>query len=235
MEQARADHVAAQTELEEKREQAEDTQTRLEALDSWAAGEDGRRRRVDSGGAAAGAAVRGVEKQTLEQERAAEAQSRERTEGARVELDARFEDLSVVERLAIRHAQIVTNEQMRRRLRRLGRSRRAAEEPGSEGVDHGHRCNRTRRGGGQRRAAQRVHRPGGLPAHPADAAALPGPAEAGRQPAVRGAARPVQRARDQSAAEREDRHAAADQRVRAGHRPHRPAGGGPRRIGRGRG
>lgn len=113
MEQARADHVAAQTELEEKRERAEDTQTRLEALDSWAAEKMG-------GGAALIPEVlrqaqlyRGVEKRTLEQERAAEAQSRERTEGARVELNARFEDLSVVERLAIRHAQIVTNEQIR--------------------------------------------------------------------------------------------------------------------------
>jgi hypothetical protein len=113
MEQARADHVAAQSELEKKRERAEDTQTRLQALDSWAA-------EKMAGGAALIPEVlrqaqlyRGVEKQTLEKERAAEAESRERTEGTRVELNARFEELSVVERLTIRHAQAVTNEQIR--------------------------------------------------------------------------------------------------------------------------
>jgi hypothetical protein len=114
VEQARADHVAAQTELEEKREQADGTQQRLQALDTWAT-------EKISGGAPLIPEVlrqaqlfRGVEKQTLEQERAAEAESRERTEGARVELSTRFEDLSVVERLALRHAQTVTNEQIRR-------------------------------------------------------------------------------------------------------------------------
>jgi len=114
VEQARADHVAAQTELEEKREQADGTQQRLRALDTWAM-------EKIAGGAPLIPEVlrqaqlfRGVEKKTLEQERAAEAESRERTEGARAELSMRFEDLSVVERLALRHAQTVTNEQIRR-------------------------------------------------------------------------------------------------------------------------
>jgi hypothetical protein len=113
MEQARADHIAAQTELDKKREQADDTQRRLQALDDWASGRLAEGTPLIPEVLQQAQLFRGVEKKTLEQERAEEAQSRERTEGARVELTARFEDLSVVERLASRHAQTVTNEQIR--------------------------------------------------------------------------------------------------------------------------
>jgi len=113
VEQARADHVAAQAELERKNETAEDTQRRLQTLDHWAA------ERM-SGGAPLIPEVllqaqlyRGVEKQALEQQRVDCAEAQERTEGARAELTARFEELSVVGRLATRHAQTVTHDQTR--------------------------------------------------------------------------------------------------------------------------
>jgi len=113
LEQARADHVAAQAELEQRREQADDTQKRLQALDTWTV------EKITEGAPLIPEVLRqaqlfrGVEKKTLEQQRADEAQSRERTEGARAELTTRFEQLSVVERLAIRHGQAVTYEQTR--------------------------------------------------------------------------------------------------------------------------
>jgi hypothetical protein len=114
VEEARAEHVAAQAELERNRDRAEDTQQRLQALDSWAVEQI-------AGGAPLIPEVlrqallfRGVEKEALEEQRAEEAQSRLRTEGARAELGTRFEELSVVERLTTRHVQALTNEQIRR-------------------------------------------------------------------------------------------------------------------------
>jgi len=113
VEQARADHVAAQAELEEKRARAENTQRRIEALDLWA-GEQ------LSGGTALPPELlrqaqlyRGVEKVSLDEQRAEQEKCRERTEAARGELAQKFEDLSVVERLAVRHQQFVMHEQLR--------------------------------------------------------------------------------------------------------------------------
>jgi hypothetical protein len=114
LEQARADHVAAQADLDEKHEMAEGTQKRLQALDTWAV------EKIIAGAPLSPEVLRqtqlfrGVEKKTLDQQRADEAQSRERTEGARAQLSSRFEELSVVERLGKRHAQAFTNEQVRR-------------------------------------------------------------------------------------------------------------------------
>lgn len=114
VEQARADHVAAQAELEQKREQADDTQKRLQALDTWTVDKIIEGAPLMPEVLRQAQLFRGVEKKTLEQQRADEAQSRERTEGARAQLSSRFEELSVVERLGRRHAQAVTNEQIRR-------------------------------------------------------------------------------------------------------------------------
>lgn len=104
VEQARADHVVAQTELDERREKADDTERRLQTLDEWAVGQL-------TGGMPLLPEIlhqaqlfRGAEKQTLEQQRADEAQSQQRTAAAHDELKQRFEQLSVVERLAIRLA-----------------------------------------------------------------------------------------------------------------------------------
>jgi hypothetical protein len=114
VEQARAEHVAAQIDLDEKREQADATQVRIAALDDWAAEQMG-------GGSALMPEVlrqaqlfRGVEKQALERQRAAEEESRQRAEAARGELAHKFEDLSVAERLSDRHRQFITHEQRRR-------------------------------------------------------------------------------------------------------------------------
>jgi hypothetical protein len=111
--EARADHVAAQTELDERREKADDTESRLRVLDEWAVGQV-------AGGTPLLPEVlrqtqlyRGVEKHALEQQRADEAHSRERAEATRGELSARFEELSVVQRLAVRHARAATDEEIR--------------------------------------------------------------------------------------------------------------------------
>ena len=114
LEQARAEHVTAQTELEQRRERADETQRRIAALDEWS-GE-----RVAQGELLAPELLRqaqlyrGVEQHEFEAQRAAEAQQRELTEAARGELGARFEELSVVERLSVRHAQSATREEFRR-------------------------------------------------------------------------------------------------------------------------
>ena len=114
VEQARAEHVAALTELESRRQCADATQHRLEALDSWAS------EHLATGAPLAPELLRqahlyrGAEKRTLEEQRAAEARQGELTEAARGELGARFEELSVVERLATRHAQVLTHEEIRR-------------------------------------------------------------------------------------------------------------------------
>ena len=102
VEQARADHVVAQAELDERRERANDTEQRLQTLDAWAIG------KLAGGGLLAPEILRqaqlfrGAEKQTLEQQRADEAQSEQRTTAAHDELKQRFEQLSIVERLATR-------------------------------------------------------------------------------------------------------------------------------------
>lgn len=114
VEQARSDHVAANTELELRRAKADDTEQRIEALDVWA------QERLSRGVPLVPELLqqtrlyRGVETRSLEQQRAAEAKQRENTETARRELTARFEELSVVERLALRHVEQVNHEQVRR-------------------------------------------------------------------------------------------------------------------------
>ena len=114
VEQARAEHVAAQTELEERRERAEATQRRLEELDEWTVA------KISQGAAVVPELLhqahlyRGAEKLTLEPQRAEQAKQDELTEAARGQLSARFEELSVVERLAARQAQAATHEEIRR-------------------------------------------------------------------------------------------------------------------------
>ncbi|HEV7610175.1 MAG TPA: hypothetical protein VGO61_22780 [Steroidobacteraceae bacterium] len=114
VEQARADHVVAQTELDKRREAADDTERRLQVLDEWAVGQ-----------LSVGAPLvpeilrhaqlfRGVEKKTLEQQRGEQEQSQQRTAAAHDELRERFEQLSVVERLATRHAADVSVDLNRR-------------------------------------------------------------------------------------------------------------------------
>ena len=113
VEEARADHAAAQAELADRREKADDTEGRLKALDAWAgerlAGGDPLLPEV----LLQAQLYRGVEKDTLQRQRADEAESQERTETARGELTVRFEELSVVERLATRHARALTDEEIR--------------------------------------------------------------------------------------------------------------------------
>jgi hypothetical protein len=113
VEEARADHVAAQVELDARREKADGTESRLKALDEWTVGHL-------VGGAPLIPEVlhqaglyRGVEKDALERQRAEEAKSRELTEAARGTLTARFEELSAIERLSARHAQTLVNQQIR--------------------------------------------------------------------------------------------------------------------------
>jgi hypothetical protein len=114
MEQARSEHVAANTELELRREKADDTERRIEALDAWAVD------RLAQGAALSPELMhqtrlfRGVEKGSLEEQRGDEAQQREITESARRTLTVRFEELSVVERLALRHGEHMNHAQVRR-------------------------------------------------------------------------------------------------------------------------
>jgi hypothetical protein len=114
VEQARSEHVAANTELEQRREKADDTEQRIAALDAWTI------ERQTQGAALLPELLqqtllfRGVETHSLEQQRDDEAQQREVTESARRDLTARFEELSVVERLALRHGEQMNHEQVRR-------------------------------------------------------------------------------------------------------------------------
>jgi flagellar export protein FliJ len=114
VEQARSEHVAATAELEQRREKADDTERRIAALDEWALA------RLAQGTALSPELLqqtqlfRGVEKRSLERQRGDEAEQREITETARRALTARFEELSVVERLAQRHGEHTNHEQLRR-------------------------------------------------------------------------------------------------------------------------
>jgi hypothetical protein len=114
MEQARSEHVAASAELDQRREKADDTERRIAALDAWAV------ERLSQGAALSPELMqqaqlfRGVEKRSLEQQRDDEAAQREITETARRALTARFEELSVGERLAVRHGEHMNHEQLRR-------------------------------------------------------------------------------------------------------------------------
>jgi len=114
VEQARSEHVAASAELDQRREKADDTERRIAALDAWSV------ERVSHGAALSPELLqqaqlfRGVEKRSLEQQRSDEAEQREVTETARRALTERFEELSVVERLALRHAEQKNHEQLRR-------------------------------------------------------------------------------------------------------------------------
>lgn len=114
VEQARSEHVVASTELDQRREKADDTERRIAALDEWTV------ERVARGAALAPELLqqaqlfRGVEKRSLEEQRSDEARQRELTETARRALTARFEELSVVERLALRHHEHLNNERLRR-------------------------------------------------------------------------------------------------------------------------
>ena len=96
VEQARSEHVAANTELEQRRETADATEQRIATLDEWAIA------RVSQGSALSPEILRqtqlfrGVEKRSLEQQRSDETQQREITETARRALTARFEELSVI-------------------------------------------------------------------------------------------------------------------------------------------
>jgi hypothetical protein len=113
VEQARADHVTARTELDERHARCEDTQKRLEAVDQWAEGQMSGGARVAPDLLRQAQLYRGAERKVLERQRADEQESQQRTEAARVELGARFEQLSVAEKLAARHAITRTNEQLR--------------------------------------------------------------------------------------------------------------------------
>jgi hypothetical protein len=114
VEQARSEHVAAQTELEQRREKADGTEQRIAALDAWTIA------RQSQGAALLPELLqqtqlfRGVEKHSLDQQRDNEAQQREVTESARRDLTLRFEELSVIERLALRHGEQMNHEQVRR-------------------------------------------------------------------------------------------------------------------------
>jgi flagellar biosynthesis chaperone FliJ len=114
MEQARSEHVAANAELEQRREKADQTEQRIESLDAWTV------ERLSQGSTLSPELLqqtrlfRGVEKHSLDQQRGDETQQREVTETARRALTVRFEELSVVERLALRHAEQMNHEQLRR-------------------------------------------------------------------------------------------------------------------------
>jgi len=114
VEQARADHVAAQAELEQRREKADDTERRIEALDQWSVDQLSRGDPLAPELLRHAQLFRGVEKSALDAQRNDEASQRQLTETARGELTARFEELSVVERLSIRHTRAATDEQIRR-------------------------------------------------------------------------------------------------------------------------
>jgi flagellar export protein FliJ len=114
VEQARAEHVGALAELEKRRESAADTQRRLEALDQWSVEQLSRGAPLAPELLRQASLFRGAEQGVLQQQRAAEAEQDDLTEAARGVLTHRFEELSVVERLAERHAQALTHEELRR-------------------------------------------------------------------------------------------------------------------------
>src|SRR6185312_4978079 len=98
----------------QRRAKADDTEQRIEALDVWA------QERLAQGAPLVPELLqqtrlyRGIETRSLEQQRDDEAKQRELTETARRELTARFEELSVVERLALRHGEHINHETARR-------------------------------------------------------------------------------------------------------------------------
>jgi len=114
LEQARAEHVAAQAELEQCRKRADETQRRIEALDAWSGERAAQGQMLAPEILRQAQLFRGAEKQVLTEQRAAEQEQLGVTEEARSELGTRFEELSVVERLAGRHAQNATREEFRR-------------------------------------------------------------------------------------------------------------------------
>jgi flagellar biosynthesis chaperone FliJ len=114
VEQARSEHVAANAELEQRREKADDTEKRIAALDEWTVERSTQGATLMPELLQQTQLYRGVEKRSLDQQRGDEAQQREITEGARRTLTARFEELSVVERLALRHGDHMNHEQVRR-------------------------------------------------------------------------------------------------------------------------
>jgi hypothetical protein len=114
VEQARADHVAAQAELEERREKADDTERRIQALDQWSIERLSRDAPLAPEVLRQAQLYRGVEKSALDEQRSEQERQRELTEAARGELTARFEELSVVERLAVRQTKATTDHQIRR-------------------------------------------------------------------------------------------------------------------------
>jgi hypothetical protein len=114
VEQARAEHVAAQAELDERRERADATQRRIEALDEWTVAQIAHGSPLAPELLRQAHLFRGTEKSSLDEQRAEEARPEEITEAARGELGARFEELSVAERLSARHVQLVTHEELRR-------------------------------------------------------------------------------------------------------------------------
>jgi hypothetical protein len=114
VEQARSEHVAASTELEQRREKADDTEQRIAALDAWSGERQSQGAPLSPELLQQAQLFRGVEKRSLDQQRSDEAEQREITETARRALTARFEELSVVQRLALRHGDQVHHEQVRR-------------------------------------------------------------------------------------------------------------------------
>jgi hypothetical protein len=113
VEQARADHVAALAELEEKRELADDTQRRIVALDEWADSLLTVSAPLNPELMRQAQLFRGAEKQTLENQRAEQEQSRVQTEVMRDELRQKFEELSAIERLRARHERFVNHGNLR--------------------------------------------------------------------------------------------------------------------------
>jgi hypothetical protein len=113
VEQARAEHVTAQEDLDAKRERADDTQRRIETLDAWLLDQLSRGTKIIPELMRQARMFRAVEKQALDSQRAEQEQSRRQTEAARDELREKFEELSVVERLAVRHQQSVSHENLR--------------------------------------------------------------------------------------------------------------------------
>jgi hypothetical protein len=114
LEQARAEHVAAQTELDKCSKRADDTQRRIEALDEWTVAQVAQRQPLAPELLRQAQLYRGVEKHALDEQRAAESKQRDVTEAARGELGARFEELSVVDKLTVRHVANTTREEFRR-------------------------------------------------------------------------------------------------------------------------
>jgi flagellar biosynthesis chaperone FliJ len=114
VEQARSEHVAASTELDQRREKADDTERRIAALDAWAVERSSQGAMLSPELLQQAQLFRGVEKRSLEQQRSDEAEQREVTETARRALTERFEELSVVQRLALRHGEQMNHEQLRR-------------------------------------------------------------------------------------------------------------------------